>query len=1654
MLGLVIFLTLVLLFIRSPWGQDIIVNRVISYVSGITGTKVSIDRLYITFAGNISLEGLYLEDQQQDTLIYSHELEVSVALLPLIRGDEVNIKSVDWNGLKTHIYQPDSKEFNYEFLITAFAGTPDTTSVVTEPSPSLQISIGDINLNDFQIRFEDASRGMKSQVKLGQLHLDINTLDLERMHFDIDALEVAHTRIDYAQTASVTATEPISTGGNTDSSTLPQLSIGKLTLNEVILNYDSEPDQIKARASIGDFFLSLPEANLDQQIIALENLSLNNSDISVWQRSEVQTQLITAPDSVRSPVTFEWPAWQVEAETIAMSNNKFVLDTSDTVPLQGVFDPNQLTLTNLDLLINDVSVKPNDAGFRLKNLSLKERSGLNLESFTFDFQLSDKNTSVSKVHLASTQNSLQGQVELNYNSLNDLINHPELSYVSMDLTQFKIGLSEAFIFSPELANSSYVNLLAQKPLTGLVNLKGTLGQLSIPQTMLKWGEHTKIDFNGSIRNLMDPDNMRVDFPQLRAQTRRSDLIKIISENEAGVLFPQSINLTGSLKGGMTDVSTNLKLKTSDGTISLKGKFANTTSPTFSADVTVEDIKLSKLLKNESLDTLSFKASIAGEGASLNNLNLKLQSDFSHLKYDGYDFSGISLAGDIKQGAGNLDVLFKDQNLDMSFKTLMQLDSVSPSFKTTLTVAGADLYELGLTTESIRTAFVFNADFTGNAEVFELKSSLNDGVAVYQRKAYGFGSFNLSARGMADSLNLQASSSILDANVTANKSVANLIPILQGQFERYFTSAELNADSITDPAKISVKMAVRQAPILTDVFLQDLERLDTVLINVDFDEQTQLLAAKLTAPYILYQGSRLDSLQIALNGAKDIFNFHAGWAGVNSGPLSIDKTALTGSIENNLISSNLTVFDSLQRLVHLSSRAEISNDTIQFHIVPDDLVFNKKPWTVSADNQLIMAANYIDINSFDLSNGDQKVTLGTQLPGQQQVHVGAIFENFHLATITNLLNADEPVAKGILGGDFVIENPFGNYGLLAELGINDLSVLEAPLGNLTLKAQSNSEENYKLDLILKGENADLELVGGYRATGAGPELTLDLLLNKLQMTLLEHFSDGAISESAGTIAGKVEVSGTTSNPKYTGTLDFENVSMFVNQLKSEFSFNNEQLRVDNSGLYLDKFVITDGEKNDFSLDGKILTKELSNPTFDLKLKADNFRLLNSTKEDSELFYGKVNMDADMRIQGDLTIPKVRGSLKINDASDLTLVVPESQLEVKSRDGVVLFVNRKNPDDILTRVKQNEVSGLAATLSGYDVETVLSVGKDAVFKIIIDEATGDNLQVSGTGDFSLGLEPNGLTSLSGKYELSGGHYETNLYNLVKRKFSISPGSTITWGGDPYDAELAVSAIYSVKTSAAPLMAVRTSGQSDDASSIYQEKLPFDVFINVKGVLLKPEISFNLEMPEDDRGAIGGEVYAQVQQLNSQEEELNKQVFSLLVLNRFFPGAGSDGSSGGPASLALDNVNKVLSGQLNNYSDKLFGKSGLELGFDLNSTSGSQGGATQTQLGISAKKRLFNDRLIVQVGSEVDVAGNQNSSEGAPIIGNVSVEYLLTEDKRLRLQGFNKNVYEGVIDGQLTVSGIALIFSREFNKFKELWTRQVKEATNQNREVKEDK
>ncbi|MBJ7880793.1 translocation/assembly module TamB domain-containing protein [Gelidibacter salicanalis] len=1647
-LGIVIFGLLLILFIRSPWGQGIIVNKATSYISNKTNTKVEIERLFLTFDGNLQVDGLFLEDTQGDTLVYSKSLEANVPLWAMIRGEGVGVDALDWEGVRANIKRTDSIEgYNFQFLIDAFAVT-DTTAVATDTTAApMSIVLGKLNFKDFDIVFDDAVAGIESRFKIGKLQANMKTTNLERMIFEASNLSLTDAKIKYIQ-------KPVPIDPNAEAMPLPSLTVEKLTLTNVYADYQSYGDRIAAEADIKNLYAEIQQADLANNRFEVRSFNLKNS--SVILRTQTETNVVTqkvvevTQDIKQDIQAFEWPELRLAIGSIDFQDNNFSYFVAAAEAKEGSFNPNAIVLNNLNLQADNINLKDKKATLHIENSTFKEISGFDLKELQLQFDADDTTLKVSNLKTALNNNTLQADLRLDYPKLSALIETPEKSKIDVNIPNFQVSLQDVFLIQPELKKNQYLNTLSQNLLSGNAKATGYLSDINVARMAAHWA-NTHISANGRIKNATDPEQIQFDIPNFSAISTRSDIIKFIDEKELGVSLPNEVKLVGTIKGNPNDLYTNATLTTSQGVASVEGNLKNGKTIEFDADLSIENYKLNELLQNEQLGTLSLTVKTNGKGKTINNLDADIEATISSFTYNNYDIKDLKLVGDIKAGRGKVTSTYKDRNLNMDLYAAVVLDSVSPEANVELNIMGADLRALGLMQREVKTGMKIYADFKGDATNYDVAAIVDEGVVVYDNKTYLIGDLNALAHVRKDTTSVSIKNKLVDVLLQSNTDPQTFSKSIRRHVLSYFYRDEKLPDSITNPVNLKLRGKIIQAPILNDVFLVNVKDLDTVKISVDFHEKERQFKADITAPHINYSGYELDSLAFSMETDQDKFVFDLGFNQIKAGPFNIQRTKLEGEQANNELSLAFKAYHNEEILTQITSKITGSRELLRFHVVPEDLILNTSPWDTPETNEILISDKKMEFNNFLFSRDNQSFEITDKLASITKEHIAADFKNFKLSEFLNYLNPDEQLATGNLNGFFVLEDPFTNTGIVADLNIQELSFMQVDMGTLSLDAKSLGLDSYDFNVNIDGGEIDMNLKGDYVALAGDAQLDMNLDITKFNMAALTGFSQGELIETDGSFSGNFKLSGNLSAPKYEGNLNFNNAHFKIKRFNSAFTLANESLNITNAGLFMDSFTILDENQNALVASGNIGTESFINPTFDLQMTAKNFQVLNATKEDNDFLYGKVTFDAEAKITGDLQIPKITMNATVGSDTDVTYVMPSATVNVEERDGVVVFVNRENPDAILTRTEEK-----TATITGFDIAALLKIGKDAAVTIVIDEETGDNFKVSGKGDLNFTMNPNGNLTLSGIYEVQSGHYELNLYSLVNRKFNLVSGSRITWSGDPFDAKLDVRALYEVKTSASSLMAPTTSNLDESSKGKYRQVLPFYVYLNIDGQLMQPKINFNLDMPQDEQGAIGGQVYGRVQQLNQQEDELNRQVFSLLVLNRFYPDPGSDGSTGGVASIARDNLNDAVSDQLNMFSDKLFSNSGFDLNFGLDSYTDYQGSTPQdrTQLDIAAQKKLFNDRLIVSVGSEVDVQGSSSTGEETPIIGNVSIEYILTENGRYRLKGFHRNEFENVIDGQIIVSGIALIFTQEFNKFSELWDALVKSKTKQEKEAAKEK
>ena len=1630
---LILLIVLLLLFIRSPWGQNIIIQKAVSYVSGKTNTKVEIEKLFITFDGNILLKGLYLEDKKGDTLIYSKFLEADMPLMPLLRGNGIGIDMLKWQGLRANVIRKDSiAGYNFQFLIDAFvsADAPDVAKDTTASDPP-KIILGQIDFADFNIVFDDAILGIDSHIEIGKLFLQMDKVDLKIMDFRASKALIADSKIKFIQS-------PVAPDPNPEPTPLPFLTLKKISLKNVLVDYQSYGDRLAANFNIAELLLEIPKLDLPNNDIEITRFELNNSMVELRTQTKnnvvVEKTKEVAKEVKEDIKAFEWPDFSIAIDNINLEENNIRYFVHDEKVQKDVFNPDAIVLEEFKLQAKDIFLKDKKAGLNLKSLTFNEGSGLDLKKLSLSLAVEDDNLELKDLKLALNNNIVEGKLRLDYPALSKLIATPEKSKIALKLPKFQVDLKELFQFQPALRKNEYMLALSKKYISGNVDASGYLDAINIPNLNVNWGPNTKIAAHALIKNATNPNNIWFNIDRFTANSNRSDLLNFVNEKELGINLPENIVIKGTAMGSPKDIAAEIQLNTSQGVATITGRFKDGSEIDFDADLEIKEYKLNELLGNDQLGALSLTVKTSGHGKTINNLDAQLAATISSFQFNNYQISDLNIDGDIKDGEGHVLSRYKDKNIDLDLNADLILDSIATTVALKLDVIGADLQALGLMDRHVRTALKIDADFKGNAaDNFDVITTIGDGVVVYDNKTYLMGDVWATALVRKDTTSIWLDNKMIQLQLESNSDPTTFGKSVNRHISSYFYRDAEVLDSVARPVSLYLKGKIIQAPVLTDVFLVNVKKLDTVKIDIAYNELARKLRADINAPLINYSGNEIDSLAFHMDTDQDKFIFDLGFNRIKAGPFKIHQTKIVGEQANNELSLGFKAMYKDSVLINIDSKITGHRDSLRFHVVPKDLILNSGKWKTPEGNEALILAKKLKFNDFYFSREDQKVSITDSFQGLTSEHVAIDFENFKLSEILNYLNPEEEIVKGVLEGNFVVEDLYAKTGIVADLNVKNLDLLNVDLGTMAIDAKSQGGDKYDFNLDLRDGEVTLDLAGEYVSKVEGPELDLDLNIKEFKMTALEGLSQGEIVEGSGAFSGDFHINGNIKEPKYDGNLNFKDAGFKVAKLNAGFKLNDESLTINNKGLFMDNFVVRDENDNTFSIVGNIGTESFLNPTLDLKLVAKNFQVLNATEDDNELLYGKASFDADATITGDLDIPKIDMKVSVTKNTDVTYILPSSSANIEERGGVVIFVNREDPDAIISRAQEK-----TAKVSGIDLAAVIKMGKDAKIKIVIDKETGDNFQIYGDGDLNFTMSPNGQMNLSGVYEIAGGHYEMNLYNLVNRRFELAKGGKVSWFGDPFDAKLDVRALYELEASASPLMAPQVSGSDPSVKNKYRQVLPFYVYLNVDGELTKPEISFNLDMPEDDQGAVGGQVYGRVQQVNNQEDELNRQVFSLLVLNRFYPEAGSDGSTGGFASVAKDNINDAISDQLNVFSDKLLGKTGLELDFGLDSYTDYQGETPQerTQLDIAAQKKLFNDRLIIRVGSEVDIQGSSSTDEATPLIGNVSLEYLITEDGRYRLKGFQKNEFDNVIDGQTIVSGLALIFTQEFNKFTELW------------------
>jgi hypothetical protein len=1638
--SIIALLLLLIILIQVPSIQNYAKNKAVSYLHNKIKTKVSLDHISINFPKDVVLEGFYFEDQNKDTLLAGKRLEVDVDLLKLI-SSELEINSVSLENVKANISRNKDGVFNFDYIIKAFESKEP--KVEDPDSKPFKISVVKVNLENVDFNFKDDFAKNDVKVKLTHFDTKFNKFDLDKMDFDIPNINLNGLKLVLDQGAVEKIAEvSVETVDTISKRKDFKLKLDKISLSKIDISYDNKDSKLDSGIKLGNLDLTVNEIDLNKQLLDFDTFELKNLKGNLRLGSKDKQIKTPSLDST----SIKQSGWKVKLNDVNIQNVAFKFDDMQSKPTQKGIDYSHLDLSKFNLNADKLYYGNDTISGNIKSLAANEKRGLEIQSLKTNFFYGPKNASLENLYVRTSQTLLQNKIKLQYSSLAALKKDIANIAIDANLNQSKVGFKDILLFAPDLQKTNPFKGNPNAILYLNTRLNGKIKDLNIPLLEMSGIGTTKVSLSGKITGLPDAKNAYYDLDIKKLSSTSKDVYSFVPTGTIpkSIQLPSQFNLIGKFKGSVQNFKTNLALNSSFGNAKVDALFDQRVKKREKYDATVYllDFDLGKLIKNDSLGKITLKAKVKGKGLDPKTAQANLDGIVQKAVFNKYTYRDLTLKGNIENGSFAVKSGMKDPNLHFNLAASGNTKDKYPSIKLKLNLDIADLEKLNLHAGPMKLRGNVDADVANsNPDFLNGKVFLSNIQILQDAEPIVLDSVRVIAFSDNSRNNIKISSQFLKAEVDGKYKLTTLVAAVKKSLSKYIDLKKPKANGESDEQRLAFTLTVDNDPILFKL-IPKLTGFEPIKITGKYNNVADSLEIKGTIPRITYGNNTIADGKINIEAKGNALEYLVSVATIESGSIKVPFTSLSGKVENNNLTYALEVQDAKQKQQYFIAgvfKAEDSKNILK--IDAENFVLNYDKWSIDPENAVEFGDKRLYINKFYLDNAGNQLkiqSLGMQNNAPLQVD----FVNFKIETIMNMVKKDKLLMQGLINGNAVVENVMTNPIFTSDLKIDDFAFRGEPVGDIAIKVDNKTNNSLAANVTLSGEGNDVNVNGNYRINDGNLDFNIDI--NKLSIKSIQGFTMGNMTEGTGDLSGKFKITGNSNAPKVAGELNFNNAAFRITQLNSYFKTNQEKITFNNDIITFDKFTLNDENDNELYVDGTIQSPDFKNYNFGLTIVANDFRAIHSKAADNDLFYGDLFLDTKLNIKGTLESPVIGGNIKINDKTKFSVVLPQSDPSIADREGIVEFVDEDNLYLKQTVAMQEKLN--QSELKGMDVSVDITIDKAAELTLVIDKGNGDYLNLKGEAQLTGGIDPSGKTTLTGKYEFSEGAYEMN-FNMIRRKFDIQKGSYIIWNGEPTMATLNITAIYKVETAPIDLLGNQLA-VSPTIRNTYKQKIPFQTHLKMKGELLKPEISFDIVLPDgnyDVSSDIVSASQAKLEQLRQDPAELNKQVFALLLLNRFIGENPFASESGGTSaeSLARQSVSKILSQQLNDLAGELV--KGVELEFDLESTDDYTTGTREnrTDLNVGVSKKLLDDRLKVTVGSSFGVEGQERANEQSTnIAGDVALDYQLTKDGRYMVRAYRKNEYQVAVEGQVVETGVAFIITMSYNKFRELFHRSAAE------------
>jgi hypothetical protein len=1492
----------------------------------------------------------------------------------------------------------------------------------------------------------------KDKTELKYIGLEDATI---RLHRRTDSIWNYQFLVDYFSSPSQPATP------EKDSTQPVELDLKRLDLTRVHFEKRDEWRGENMDLRLQSMYLNADTLSFTQKKARISELEFTAPDFTLTNYTGIRPPRPDTPETyINDPLHLRLNpgGWDLTAGKVTIHNGSFRNEKPADTIANKHFDGNHIYFYAINTQFSNLRLHQDTITSQFL-LSTKERSGLEVKKLSARIKWFPEAMEFHRLDLQTGKSHLRNYFAMRFKSLDDMSWFVTRIRMEADFTDADVDSDDIAYFAPELKDwKKHIRI------SGIV--KGPVSDLEGKNALVQAGRNTSLKGNFHIKGLPDIDKTLLDFQSTEFNTTYQD-IALLAPSIKTIEQPRIdridwLRFKGNFTGYVRDFVTNGIIETNLGavTANVNMKLLEYGPSVYSGTISTDNFQLGPFLDIDGMGKIAFQGKVGGAGLKAGTLNASLNGTISSLEFNNYTYQHIAVNGAVAKRKFNGELITGDPSLDARLNGLIDFSQEHPKFDFEAQVAKADLTKLHFVQQQVEFNGKFRCNFTGdNVDNFLGHASIYDASVFKNGQRVSFDSLTVESSIVDSNKTITVVSNEFDGAIVGEFSIKDLPASFQTFLNKYYPSYIKPAKTIPTNQNFSFVITTKKVDEYIDLFNKALKGFNNTSVSGRINTRDNLLDLNVDVPNFAYKSISFDNLTLKGRGNLDSLSMETTIGDVHlNDSLHFPSTHLHLRSSNDLSNVQLTT-SANQTLNSANLAAEVRTlpTGVRVKFDPSTFDINSKTWTIDKNGELSFDNDIISADALTLHNGEQQIQVTTHPSAEgdwNDVHVE--LKKINIGDITPYLVKD-PRLEGLLSGSVDMTDPFGKPMARFTGEADQFRFANDSIGHLQLNADYQKSAGL-LNATVHSDNKDyhFDLKGLIHTKDSmeGPPIDITANVSDVKIDLLEKYLGGLFTNLTGHTNGQLHIVGPASQLQYLGTVQLKDASLKVAYTQCTYKVPAATILFKKDTIDFGTFQLKDKLGYTASLTrGRLFHHSFDDLGFDFEMNTNRLLLLDTKATDNGQFYGNVIGKARVTLTG--PEEDMRMYIKGEPTDSSNIYLPPS---VTRERGEAEFVQWKvYGKEMKTQTLDKKSSNLLVTLDMY-------ANNYANVYMILDPLSGDIIKANGHGSLVMKVGTNDDLKLNGRYEIDRGNYNFTFQSFIHKPFILKEGvgNYIQWNGNPYDANIGITAEYKAENIRFSDLGLSTaSGIYISSQNVIRYRGDIIVTANLTGQLISPRIAFQIDLPPGSPLKNDPEALALLQKIQGDANELNKQVSCLVVLNTFVPLSSSTSAFDAPGALTGVVYNSI-SGIVSNYFSRwganlfrrIFKDNNLRVNFNTSFYNGtnidnfdqSQSRLTpdRTNFNLSVVKSFFKEKLTLTLGSAFDIGMGAAQVQAASFqfLPDITAEYKITSDGRVVLSFFYRDSYN-YLSGNHTQnsSGTSISYRRDFDRIDELFKKKKK-------------